>query len=318
MQVDESRFDEDLAREWQRFPPPPEPEQEDVELERALFTEHFRRVRERPGLEQRRLGVCIEDLTVPSLIDEHQIPVRVYKPSSPQNGRGLLYVHGGAFVIGDPELEEEKCIDLARGAGCLIASVDYRLAPEHPYPTPLEDCWSALLWFAEQAPRLGVDPARIGVGGCSAGGALAASVAQLSRDRGGPALALQLLLYPVLDASLSAPSVRELLDDEELEGAVRMWEHYLGGPLSAAPSSASPAARTDLTGLAPACVLAGELDFLRDEAIAYAQRLLSAGVSVELQVWPRTPHAVELFAPDALVSRQSVQQQADALVRFLG
>ena len=194
----------------------------------------------------------------------------------------------------------------------------HRLAPEHPYPTPLEDCWSALVWVAEEAPRLAVDPARIGVGGCSAGGALAASVAQLSRDRGGPALALQLLLYPVLDASLSAPSVKELLTEQEMKGAVRMWELYLGGPVSESPSSASPAACTDLTRLAPACILAGELDFLRDEAIAYAQRLLGAGVSVELQVWPRTPHAVELFAPDARISKQSVEQQVDALVRFLG
>jgi acetyl esterase/lipase len=126
-----------------------------------------------------------------------------------------------------------------------------------------------------------------------------------------------MLLYPVLDVSLASASI-QAMGETDVEGMGRMWGYYTGTPIDQTPRYASPAAREDLAGLAPACVVAGELDSLRDEAIAYAQRLLTAGVSVELQVWPKAPHAVDLFAPEARISRQSVKQQADALVRFLG
>jgi acetyl esterase len=314
--LDLSRFEENLREEWERFPPP-ELIDPDVATERLAYSDHFHKVRHRDG-EDRRGGVSIEDVTVPSLIDDHRITVRLYRPLKPESGRGLVYFHGGAFVMGDLDFEEEKCIELARGAGCLVVSVDYRLAPEYPYPTPLEDCYSALVWVADHAVQLSIDPYRLGIGGCSAGGALAASIAQLCRDRGGPALALQMLLYPVLDASLSEESVRTLQSEEEIRESECMWENYLGRSQAEPPGCASPAARRDLSGLAPTCIVAGELDFLRDEAITYAQRLLSAGVSVELQVWSRTPHAVDLFAPDATVSRQSVRHQIDSLARFLG
>jgi acetyl esterase len=313
--VDQSLFDENLRKELDRFPPP-DLIDADVETERRVYGEHFRAVRDRVGGPGRR-DVEVEDLTVPSF-DEHPLALRVYKPLTRGGGGGLVYFHGGAFMMGDLDIEEEKCVVLTRDAGCVIFSVDYRLAPEHPFPTPLEDCYAALCWVAGNAERLGIDRRALGVGGCSAGGALAASVAQLCRDRGGPQLALQMLLYPVLDVSLSEPSVRTLLDDRELRDVARMWERYLGAPLSSPPAGASPAACAKLSGLAPAHITAGELDFLRDEAITYARRLLEAGVSVDLHLWPRTPHAVDLFAPDARVSIQSVRRQAEALRRLLG
>jgi len=219
--------------------------------------------------------------------------------------------------MGDLDFEDEKCLSLARDAGCVVVSVDYRLAPEHPYPVPLEDCYSAVRWVADHADELSIDARRLGVGGCSAGGALAASAAQLCRDRSGPALALQMLLYPVLDASLSSASIRGLAD-HEFRDLERMWEHYLGGPRADAREYASPSACRDLANLPGAYIVGAELDDLRDEAIAYAQRLLTANVRVELHVWSKVPHAFDLFAPDAEISRRSVEQQAEVIARFLG
>lgn len=310
-----SRFDADLAHEWDRYPPP-NLDLVDVMHSRAACARHFQRVRSRPG--ERRIGVTVAHFSIPSLTDDHCIPLRVYRPASAEKARGLLYLHGGAFVLGDLDLEEEKCIAFARGAGCAVVSVDYRLAPEHPHPTPLEDCYSALCWVADHSDTLAIDTRPLAVGGCSAGGALAAGLAQLSRDRNGPALALQMLLYPVLDASLGHVSTRVDVPEDELRDLQRMWKHYLGGPKPDADWYASPLECPDLKGLPPAYIVAGELDALRDEAIAYGQRLLMAGVSVELHVWPRTPHAVDLFAPDASISRRSVRQQVDALTRVLG
>jgi acetyl esterase len=312
--MDLSRFDDEIAREWSRFPPP-ELTCPDVALSRSAYGEHFQRVASRTNAY--RVGVGVEDISVPSLIDDHSIPVRVYRPVAPEKGRGLMYFHGGAFVMGDPGFEEEKCFAWARDSGCVVVSVDYRLAPEHPFPLPLEDCYSALLWATDHAEQLSIDRRRLGVAGCSAGGALAASVAQLCRDRNGPALALQMLLYPVLDASLDSASM-STMTEEEFRETERMWEYYLGGPRSDAPEYASPSHCRDLSGLAPAYIVVAELDVLRDEAIAYAQRLLSADVTTELHVWPRAPHAFDLFAPDANISRQSVRQQVDAIARFLG
>jgi acetyl esterase/lipase len=229
-----------------------------------------------------------------------------------------VYFHGGAFVMGGLDFEDDKCYSLALRSRSVVVSVDYRLAPEHAFPVPVEHCYSALCRVAEGAPALGADPARIAVGGCSAGGALAASTALLCLDRGGPRLALQMLLYPVLDASLSSPSIGRLGQGEERRDMERMWRYYLGGECSQAPDAAVPAQRRDLTGLPHAYIAAAELDGLCDEAITYAQRLLHAAVSAELHVWPRCPHAFDLFAPEAEISSESVKEQADALVRFLG
>ena len=312
--IDPSRFDHEVAQALLRFPPP-DVSLADPALARSTWAAYFRLVAS--ASESAAAKIATEDLAVGSLVDDHAIPLRVYRPAA-ASGRGLVYLHSGAFVIGDLELEDARCRVLAREAQCIVVSVDYRLAPEHPFPLPLDDCHSALRWVVDHADELEVDRRRLGVGGCSAGGALAAGLAARCRDAGGPELALQMLLYPVLDASHTSDSFIVLSSAEDVGHAELMWRHYLDGPRSEASPYASPAGRQDLGGLPPAYVAAGEFDALRDEAIAYAQRLLHAGVSVELHVWPRVPHAVDLFAPDARVSRDSVMEQADALRRLLG
>jgi acetyl esterase/lipase len=313
--TDPSIFDHEVAQAWRRFPPP-EIRGTHLELARSAYGEYFRAVTARPEAPP-RTGVAIEDAAAPSRVDDHSVPLRIYRPEAVIEGRCLVYIHGGAFVMGDLEFEDERCFLIARDAGCVIVSVDYRLAPEHPFPLPLEDCYSALRWVADEAEALGVEARRIGVGGCSAGGALAASTAILSRERSGPQLALQMLLCPVLDASLSRASVRALLSEEDLRDCQLMWDRYLGRPRAEAPELASPSSYQDLAGLPPAYIQLAELDYLRDEGLAYAQRLVDAGVTVEAHLWPRVPHAFELFAPDARVSRESVREQAAALARFL-
>jgi acetyl esterase len=313
--TDPAAFEGQIAREWRRFPPP-EVDLVDVAHARSAFSDHFRKVASRST--PRGADLAVEDIPVPSLTDDHAVAARVYRPTGSVNGAALVYMHGGAFVMGDLDFEDMRCRSLAHESGCTLVSVDYRLAPEHRHPVPLEDCYSALTWVAENATELAIDPARLGVGGCSAGGALAAGLAMLARDRGGPALVFQLLVYPVLDASMSARSLKTLLSEDELDTVERMWGHYLNGPRDEAPQYASPARRRDLAGLPPTYIAAAELDYLRDEAIAYAQALLDAGVTVELHLWPRVPHAFDQFAPDATIARNSVTEQADAIARFLG
>ncbi|MEU7814038.1 alpha/beta hydrolase [Pseudonocardia sp. NPDC049154] len=204
-------------------------------------------------------------------------PVRLYRhdPGSPTGA--LLYLHGGGWVLGDLEMHDHTCRLLARDTGAAVVSVDYRLAPEHPYPVPLEDCYTALSWVAAHTAELGIDPARIGIAGSSSGGNLAAGLALLARDRGGPATTVQLLLYPVLDASLATPSFDRYGTGHFLERAQMawFWRCYLG---AAAPGPYSAPVLADPTGLPPAVVVLPELDPLRDEALNYTDMLVAAGV----------------------------------------
>jgi acetyl esterase len=312
--MDLSAFDEEVALEWAKAPPP-DVDLSDVELARRAFARHFRELSAQAAAAAP--PAAREDTSVLSLSDGHRVPIRIYRPRGASSGRGLLYLHSGAFVLGDLDIEDARCCSLAGGANCTVVSVDYRLAPEHLFPAPLEDCRSALHWLLEHAEDLGVDPGRLGIAGCSAGGALAASLAQLCRDLGGPRLRLQMLLYPVLDAALETASMKATTA-ADFEDTERMWEHYLGAPRSRAAKYASPASREDLAGLPPAYVCCGELDDLRDEAIAYAQRLLTAGVSVELEIWAKVPHAFEIFVPSTRLARLAVDRQVEAVRRFLG
>jgi acetyl esterase/lipase len=313
--LDRSMFDSEVERDLTRFPPPQVDAGMGMAAIRAAYDTYFADVRSRSAPPP--AGVSTEELSVPSLVDDHAIPVRVYRPADPVNGRGFLYIHGGAFVMGDLELEDARCRTMALEAGCVVVAVDYRLAPEHRFPLPLDDCHSALRWVADHAGELSIDPRRLGVGGCSAGGALAAGLAIRCRDGNGPPLAFQMLVYPVLDASLSSGSLSELTTEDEFREMEQMWDYFLDGPRSAASEYASPASCGKLAGLPAAYIVAAEFDPLRDEAIAYAQRLLGAGVNVELHVWSKVPHAVDLFVPDAKISQDSVKEQADALARFL-
>jgi acetyl esterase/lipase len=204
---------------------------------------------------------------------------------------------------------------VAGEVGAVVVSVDYRLAPEHPFPAGVEDCYAALAWLAAHAAELGVDPARIAVAGQSAGGGLAAATALLARDRGGPALCFQLLEIPELDDRLDTPSMRAFTDTPlwNRPNAVWSWKHYLGASHAGEPSAyAAPARAKDLAGLPPAYVSTMEFDPLRDEGILYALRLLQAGVPVELHSYPGTFHGSALL-PGAKVSQRGAREVMEAL-----
>jgi len=264
-------------------------------------------------------GLDIAARSIPRT-DGQTIEVRTYSPDSdPAVPQPLLvYLHGGAFVAGDLDTEHVRCVHLAREAGCIVAAVAYRLAPEHPYPTPPEDCMTALRWLIGDESELNVDRTRVAVGGSSAGGTLAAAIALMARDGGGPALALQLLLYPVLDDRARTHSMRSFTDTPgwTSQNNVHMWRHYLGRDHAEAISPyAVPSRCGDLRGLAPAYILLAEFDPLRDEGISYASRLLAAGVPTEVHLFPGTFHGFDVAVPDANVCRRAMRGQIAALQR---
>jgi acetyl esterase/lipase len=266
--------------------------------------------------------LLIEDTVAPGPAGEPDVAVRVYTPAEGEGPRpGLLLIHGGGFVVGDLELEHPIAAHIAAEVGAVVVSVDYRLAPEHPFPAGLEDCYAALCWAAAKATELGIDPERLGVAGESAGGGLAAAVALLARDRGGPALCFQYLDIPELDDRMDTPSMSAFTETPmwNRPAAERSWRYYLGDgiPGSAGVSPyAAPARAGNLAGLPPACVTACEFDPLRDEDIIYAHRLLQAGVSTELHHYPGTFHGSGII-PHATVSQRMVADKTAALRRGL-
>ena len=239
--------------------------------------------------------------------DFHQIPVRVYTPTQRTAPHpGVVYMHGGAFVSGDLDTGDANCRDLCAGSGAVVVSVQYRLAPEHPFPAGIEDCYATLVWLREHAPDLQVDRTRLAVAGRSAGGCIAAGLTMLARDRGGPPLAYQLLLVPALDNRADTPSARAITDPRVInrQTVLDMWPAYLGDADEAIPA-AVPGRAADLSRLPPAFVLTCELDPLRDEGIDYARRLIAAGVSTELHLIPGAFHLFEGFAPNSTLSRRT-------------
>jgi acetyl esterase len=232
-------------------------------------------------------------------VTDHRVPVaggeitvRAYSPGGPGPHPALVYYHGGGWVIGDLYTHDGLCRSLSAAAGCAVLSVDYRLAPEAKYPVPVEDSYAALLWIVANAGRLGIDRRRIAVGGDSAGGNLATVMALLARDRRGPALALQVLIYPVTDHDLDTVSYRENATGYVLtRDAMRwFWDHYLAHEAQGREPYASPLRAPSMAGLPPALVITAEYDPLRDEGEAYAARLRDAGVPVTLTRYPGMFH----------------------------
>ncbi|WP_370963036.1 alpha/beta hydrolase [Amycolatopsis sp. cg9] len=266
-------------------------------------------------------AIDVRDTAVPGPSDAPDVPVRVYRPAGRTEAvPGLLYIHGGGFVLGDLDMFHTSLLRLVDELGIVIVSVDYRLAPEHPFPAPLEDCYAALTWLEAKADELGVDPGRLGVAGESAGGGLSAAVALLARDRGGPALAFQYLGIPELDDRLGTPSMRAYTDTPvwNRPNAVFSWTSYLGAEPGGEGVSpyAAPARATDLAGLPPAFVTTCQFDPLRDEGIDYAQRLAHAGVAVEFRHYPGTFHGSGLVET-AEISRRMFADEVEALRRGL-
>jgi acetyl esterase/lipase len=211
------------------------------------------------------------------------VPVRIYRPDdSATPGPALVFFHGGGWVVGSIETHDGIARALASRSGCIVVSVDYRVAPEHRFPVAVDDAWSATRWVLANADELGIDPSRVAVGGDSSGGNLAAVVARRARDAGVP-LALQLLVYPVTDHRFDTGSYAEFAEGHSLtrEGMRWYWSHYLGDA-DGSDHNASPASEPDLTALAPAFIATAELDPLRDEGEAYARRLEEAGVPTTL------------------------------------
>jgi acetyl esterase len=216
----------------------------------------------------------------------------------------LVYLHGGGWVIGSLDSYDATCRELAEGAGCVVVSVDYRLAPEHRYPAAPQDCFAAVKWVAANAGSLGADARRLAVGGDSAGGNLSAVVAQMARDQGGPAIRFQLLIYPVTDADFTRRSYVDNAEGYLLTTASMhwFWDHYLPEREKRAEPYACPLRAADLAGLPPAWVCTAEFDPLRDEGEAYAKRLQHAGVSTTLTRFDGLIHgfiSMGLVAPRA-------------------
>lgn len=220
----------------------------------------------------------IEDRTVCGA--DTEVPIRVYTPDVNSGELPVLvFLHGGGWVFGDLDTHDAMCRLLAHQAECLIVSVDYRLAPEHKFPAGLEDCLTALDWAAANAASIGGDPARLAIGGDSAGGNLAAAACQVVRDRGGPDIAFQLLVYPAVDFTADMTSPRSNGAGYGLSDAAIAWmrDCYLNDPFDATDPRASPAMAKDLSGLPPALIQTAEFDPLHDEGKAYADALRSAG-----------------------------------------
>ena len=222
------------------------------------------------------------------------IPLRIYTPvAAPNTGLpGLVYFHGGGFVLGDLESHDALCRLLANESGCRVVSVDYRLAPEHPFPAAVEDCFAALLWVEANSSAMGIDPNSIAVAGDSAGGNLAAVACLLAKQKGGPRIGFQLLIYPSTSFRHDSPSVLAFGSGYMLNQATIEWmvSHYIPKEADRGDMRLSPLAATDLKGLPPAYVVTAGFDPLHDEGAAYAQKLKAAGVPVVHVDYPSMIH----------------------------
>ncbi|MFN0148109.1 MAG: alpha/beta hydrolase, partial [Dehalococcoidia bacterium] len=259
----------------------------------------------------------VEDRRIPGPGGE--IPVRIYRPSNAATLPALVYFHGGGWVIMDIETHDGLCRALANAAGCVVVSVDYRLAPEHKYPAASEDCYAAAAWVAANAGSLGIDPARIAIGGDSAGGHLTAVVAQMARDKGGPALCFQLMHCPVTNLDYSTGSYTSNAEGYmlTLDSMQWFWNHYLPTPGRGAEPYASPL-RGDTTGLPPALIQTAEFDPLRDEGAAYAAKLKESGVPVTYHNYEGLIHDTFLFFGVVPAGRANIDEAAEHLRKAFG
>ena len=275
----------------------------EVRSRRALRVIRTIPVRPAPLVE----GVGLTERAVPPGDGSADVPVFVYDGERARPSGALLWIHGGGYVGGDPAVDHTVCSAYARDLGILVVSPRYRLAPEHPFPAGLDDCYAVLRWLHAHADELGVDPTRIAVGGESAGGGLAAALAQLAYDRGEVPVRFQLLVYPMLDdrTALDRTRPRTLVWTPECN--VFGWTSYLGHPPRDREDRpyAVPSRREDLSGLPPAWVGVGDIDLFHDEDLAYAERLRAAGVACQVETVPRMYHGAFSLAPDtsAIVSR---------------
>ncbi|HET7738114.1 MAG TPA: alpha/beta hydrolase fold domain-containing protein [Tepidiformaceae bacterium] len=245
----------------------------------------------RPAVEPVPVEGGVEDRTIPG--PGGDLPIRIYRPGGPGPHPVLVYFHGGGWVIGDLDQNDNLLRTMTNLSGCVIVSVDYRLAPEAKFPGPAEDSYAATAWVAANAAALDVDASRLAVGGESAGGNLAAAVTLMARDRGGPPIRFQWLMYPVTDSNVDTASYHENAQGYLLEraGMIWFWDHYVRSDADRIHPYAAPLRADDLSGLPPALVITAEFDPLRDEGAAYAEALKAAGVPVDYSCAPGQTHA---------------------------
>ena len=271
---------------------------------------------------QRDGKFTVAERTVPGLDGDPDISLLICTPTTVTGTLGCVYhTHGGGMIVGDNRMGVVEMLDWAEELSLVVVSVEYRLAPETPHPGPVNDCYAGLLWTAEHADELGFDPSRLIVAGGSAGGGLAAALALMARDKGGPELAGQMLIYPMLDDRNDTPS--------SLQMAGRgIWDHTAndtgwtallgdahGGP-DVSPYAA-PARATDLSNLPPAFIDVGSAETFRDEDVAYASRIWQAGGRAELHVWPGCFHGFDGFVPQARLSHEAKAARVRWLHRLL-
>jgi len=267
-------------------------------------------------------GVLIENKFINSENGQTKIRLRIYQPKTNSAPRPvLIWLHGGGYVMGKPEMDDLVCAQYVRELGISIVSVDYRYAPKHPFPAGLEDVYSALKWVEANSHPLGVDGKRIAIGGVSAGGGLAAATAQLAHDRQEVKPVFQLLVYPMLD---DRTVLRAEIDDSDnftwpKENNRFGWESYLGKKCGAedAPAYAVPARRKDLSGLPPAWIGVGTLDIFHDEDATYAQRLKECGVECEFHIAPQAFHGFDVFNQQLPIVQEFRRSQIKSLKKYL-
>ena len=295
---------EGLARLYEGSAPITAPAVGDVQARRSLIEGLLGRAM---ALRPRPSDVTTTDTSLKTS-DGSKILLRWYAPTGGTTGAAAVFIHGGGMILGSVSLYDSLAARYCAESGVGMLAVDYRYAPEHPYPTPQEDCYQALLWLRTNAVSLGVDAARLAVMGDSAGGGLAASVALMARDRGGPQLARQILIYPMIDDRTTEPdpNLRGMTTWSYRDNATG-WAALLGPAAGTdeVPHYAAPARCEDLTGLAEGYVEVGELDIFRGEAMSYAGRLSAARVSTELHVHPGAPHGYDLFVPECAVTQRA-------------
>lgn len=268
------------------------------------------------------VDVRVENVFISSPDGQAKIRLRLYQPSAGDKPTPvLIWLHGGGYVLGKPEMDDLSCIGYVRELGLTVVSVDYRYAPKYRFPIALEDSYAALKWVVERAQELKVDAQQIAVGGASAGGGLAAALAQYACDRQEVKLIFQLLVYPMLD---DRTVLRNDIDDSDNvtwnhKNNRFGWEAYLGklGGAAEVPAYAVPARRADLAGLPPAWIGVGSLDIFHDEDVAYGQRLRASGVECEMYIAPQAFHGFDVFDHQIPVVRAFRDSQMAALKKYL-
>jgi acetyl esterase/lipase len=265
-------------------------------------------------------SVSRADIFVPGSGAGPDIRLRLHRPVDAQQALPCMFwVHGGGYVLGSPEQDDLRFDRWCQRFGFVAVVVQYRLAPEHPYPAAIDDCYAGLRWVKQHGAQVGIDTRRVGIGGPSGGGGLAAALALVVRDRAELEIDYQLLMYPMIDDTCSSVTARWEVPVWDPASNRFGWSAYLGDLFgtSEVPAHAAPARASDLSGLPPTYIMVGSLDGFADEDIDYAMRLNQAGVCVEMHVYPGAPHGFDLLAPGAAVSKRARRDVEEWLARML-